>query len=155
MAHGTHPDNGAALAVLTVDVFLASKEPKQRFIRSKDDGSVCKGLGDWPFRRVDLHSVERDPNAAGITLRTIHEDCDFTVLPPGGAYEEHLRKNGRLVEPGAPDAMVRPHEMSGVEYWKKQKGIEAQFKGNAPTPVNRGFGAGKHFQSLHKCCNHP
>ena len=153
--YGTHPDTGAASAVLTVDGFLTSKEPKHRFIRLKNDGSVCKGLGDYPFRRVNLHSVERDPYAAGITLRTIHEDCDFTVLPPGGAYEEHLRKNGRLVEPGAPDAMVRPHDMSGVEYWK-QKGIAAQFKGSAPAPVNHGFGAGiRLFQSLRKCCNHP
>jgi hypothetical protein len=42
MAHGTRPDTGAALAVLTVDGFLASKEPKHRFIRLKNDGSVCK-----------------------------------------------------------------------------------------------------------------
>ena len=150
---GLHPDSGAASSTLTVDKFLSAKLPKHRFIRIQNN-MVCKGMGDFYFRKVNKHAVERNQDAAAATFKTEHESVNFTVLPPGGAFHEHLRKNGRLVAPGSPDAMVDPNNMDGLKYWAS-RAVAAQFQAKGPAPVNRGFGAGRLFQSLHKCCSHP
>ena len=150
---GVHPESGAASSTLTADKFLSAKIPKHRFIRVKDK-KVCKGMGDFQFRKVNKHAVERNQDAAAATFKTEHESVNFTVLPPGGAFHEHLRKNGRLVAPGSPDAMVDPNNMDGLKYWAS-RAVAAQFQAKGPAPVNRGFGAGRLFQSLHKCCSHP
>jgi hypothetical protein len=114
---------------------------------------VCKGMGDFYFRKANQHAVERDPHAATTTSKTEHESVDFTALPPSGAFHEHLRINGRLVAPGSPNAMVGPNNMDGLEYWASRAGVAAQFQAKSSPPVNRGFGAGKHFKPCNKCCS--
>jgi hypothetical protein len=148
---GRVPDSGAASAALTDDQFLSAGNPEHRFIRVKNR-RVWKGMSDWCFRQVNQHTVELDQNVAGTTFKTEHESVDFTVLPPGGAFHEHLRKNGRLVAPGSPNAMVDPNNMDGLKYWAS-RGVAAQFQEKASPPVNRGYGAGKRFQPSHHCCN--
>jgi hypothetical protein len=88
---GVHPDSGAASPAPTGDKFLSAKLPEHRFIRVKDSKKVCKGMGDFYFRKVNQHAVERDPHAATTTSKTEHESVDFTALPPSGAFHEHLR----------------------------------------------------------------
>jgi hypothetical protein len=112
----TVPHSDAASAALTDDRFLSAGNPEHRFIRVKNR-EVWKGMGDWRFRRVNKDSVELDTTAAGTTFKTEHGSVNFTVLPPGGAFHEHLRKNGRLVAPGPPNAVVDPNNMDGLKYW--------------------------------------
>jgi hypothetical protein len=146
---GINPDTGAASATVTSDGSLSAKIPEHRFLRIQN-GKVGKGFGDFFFRRVNQREVEVDPTAAGLTYRSPHEDFEFTVLPPG-AFHEHMRKNGMTVEPGDPNSMVDPSNLSAVAFFKAKMSA-AQFQ-RKRVLVNRGFGAGECFQPSHQYCN--
>jgi hypothetical protein len=106
-------------------------------------GVVFKGLNEWRFKTVNAHSVEKDRRSSAVGNTFKREDvdpCDWTLLPPQ-YLRTYLKSQGRFVEAGSADSMVRPGQMNGVAYWKPIAGA-AQFDNNDPAPVNLGRSAG-------------